>query len=121
MATVNTLARSNSSKKSTSNILFRLRDTGVNVYYRSNLKVDINVWDKKKGTINSQVRIVNDMDRVSFVKKMEEIKVTILDVYSKKDKRDVVTNEWLKEKVDQKLKEPKVEFKKTIISIGGQL
>lgn len=115
MATVNTLARSNSSKKSTANILFRLRDTGVNVYYRSNLKVDINVWDKKKGTINSQVRIVNNMDRVSFVKKMEEIKLTILDVYSKKDKRDVVTNEWLKERVDKILKEPKEVIESPII------
>lgn len=107
MATVNTIARSTSSKNSIVNILFRLRATGVNVYYKSNLQVDINIWDKKKGTINSQVRIVNKMDRVSFINKIEEVKLAILNVYGNKQKNDVITNEWLKERVEIELKRPK--------------
>ena len=103
MASVNTIARSFSSKTTRVNVMFRLRATGVNVYYTSNLKVDINYWDKKRGTLNSKVRLINDMDRITFLNRIDEIKMAILNVFNNKGENDVVNTEWLKNRVEEEL------------------
>jgi integrase len=111
MASVSTLARSSSSKTNLGKIVFRLRTTGVNVYYTSNIQVDITQWDKKRGTLNTRVRLINETDRVTLLNQIEEIKMTILNVFNNKKGNDVVNTKWLKKMVEKELYKPKVKIK----------
>ena len=111
MASISTLARSFSSKSNQGKIVFRLRATGVNVYYTSNLQVDITQWDKKRGTLNTRVRLINETDRVTLLNQIEELKMTILNVYKNKKDNDVISSTWLKNKVEKELNKPKVQSK----------
>lgn len=111
MASVSTLARSSSSKTNLGKIVFRLRTTGVNVYYTSNIQVDITQWDKKRGTLNTRVRLMNETDRITLLNQIEEIKMVILNVYQNKKESDVVNTQLLKKKVEKELFKPKVKSK----------
>lgn len=107
MATVTTMVRFNSKTNSKTKVMFRLRGTGVNVYYTSDLIVDESQWDYKSGTLFKNILIVGNTDRKTFLNKLEEIKSIILKVYNGRKDDSVVNNEWLKKQVEKELKHPK--------------
>lgn len=106
MATVTTLVRSFSDKTSKSKVLFRLRASDANVYYTSNLLIDINQWDSKKGTLNNNVVIVGNTDRRNFLSQIEQIKSIILKIYERDKNLVEIDTKWLKEKVEFELNHP---------------
>lgn len=106
MATVSTLVRFNSKNTTKSKVMFRLRATGVNVYYTSDLIVDKSQWDYKSGTLFRNVMIVGNTDRKTFLNRVEELKSIILKVYNGRKDDSVITTTWLKKQVETELKNP---------------
>ena len=117
MATVSTIVRSESKKSKKAKVMFRLRATNVNLYYTSDLVLDINQWDSKKGTLLNNVLIVGNSDRKTFVNRIEEIKSIILKIYNHRGKDTCIDSVWLKKQVENEIKNPEnkidVEIAKT--------
>ena len=106
MATVSLLVRKTSGKTNKSKITFRLRSTDVNAFYTSNLLIDNNQWDQRKGSISNNVTIIGNTDRRSFLNQIEHIKSIILKVYNRDRNSIKINSEWLKEKVEYELSHP---------------
>ena len=106
MATISTMVRSESKKSKKAKVMFRLRATNVNVYYTSDLVLDINQWDSKKGTLLNNVQIVGNTDRKTFLNWIEEIKSIILKIYNLRGKDTSIDSVWLKKQIENELKNP---------------
>ena len=100
MATITAFIRTTVKKADKVNIRFRLTDgRDIQLFHKSNLIVDPNLWDSKKQEIKAKV-IFKVEDRTSFNDAVGERKKLIRSIY---DSSQELTSELLDLRLDQKL------------------
>lgn len=86
---------------------FRLIDgRDVNVFYTSDILVDARLWDQKRQTFKSNVKLLSESDRIHTLNEITRIKELILFAYNNREPNIKVTSKWLKSELDYLQKNP---------------
>lgn len=102
MATIKPFIRT-SVKNKKAKIRFRLSDgTDVQIFFISEMEIDPLHFDSKKGCIKDRI-IVDEEYRYKVNTYIANIKDIISQIYNKRKSTDIVSSEWLTEKVNDQL------------------
>lgn len=118
MATIKAFVRA-TGKKVFVNVRFRLTDgRSVQLFHKSDIKVNPNDFDSKKETIKAKV-IFNEKARKEFNKAISDRKDLINEIYLTAKDKSSLTSDWLEAEIDKKLNpekyEPKVKAPETVL------
>lgn len=103
MATVKAFIRTSTKAKDFVNVRFRLTDgRNIQLFHKSDLKVNPDDFDSKKETIKAKV-IFNDKARKEFNKAITDRKNLINDIYLTATDKSTLTSEWLETEIDKVL------------------
>ena len=95
MATIQAFIRTSTKKTDKVNIRFRLRDgRSVQLFHKSNIEINPNIWDIKRQIIKPQV-VIDEDKRIKINKAISDRKEIILEAYSKAMDKNALTSEWL--------------------------
>ena len=111
MATVKAFIRVSAKKKSDADVAVRFRVSDgrtVQLFHKSDIFVDPNVWDAKKECIKAKV-LYNSKDRVKFDNSVSDRKNVLLTVYEAAEDKQHLTSESFEVLVDQYLHPEKYE------------
>lgn len=113
MATVKAFIRTSTKAKGFVNVRFRLTDgRNIQLFHKSDLKVNPDDFDSKKETIKAKV-VFNDKARKEFNKAITDRKNLINDIYLTATDKSTLTSEWLETEIDKVLHPEKHEPKAT--------
>lgn len=103
MATITAFIRLTSNKKGIAHVRFRLRDGGdIQLFYKSRLTVDPNIWDPAKQEIKARV-VFDPAKRNEFNNGIAYIKNLMLDVYARTQDKKNLTSEQLQVEVERRV------------------
>lgn len=103
MATVKAFIRTSTKAKDFVNVRFRLTDgRNVQLFHKSNIKVNPDDFDSKKETIKAKI-LFNDNARKEFNKAITDRKNLINDIYLTATDKGTLTSEWLETEIDKVL------------------
>ena len=103
MATIQAFIRTTTKKADKTTVRFRLRDgRNVQLFYKSNIEVNPNVWDADKQAIKARV-VYGEAERAKFNKSITDMKDLILKAYSMAENKDDLTSKWLESEIDKLL------------------
>ncbi len=111
MATVKAFIRVSAKKKSDADVAVRFRVSDgrtVQLFHKSDIFVDPDVWDAKKECIKAKV-LYNSKDRVKFDSSVSDRKNVLLTVYEAAEDKQHLTSEAFEVLVDQYLHPEKYE------------
>jgi site-specific recombinase XerD len=103
MATVTAFIRVPSNKKGIASVRFRLRDgEQVQLFYKSRLTVDPNIWDGKKQEIKAKV-IIDTLKKAEFNSGIAYVKNLMLDIYVTTADKMSLTSAKLQMEVEKRI------------------
>lgn len=103
MATVTAFIRVPSNKKGVANVRFRLRDgEKMQLFYKSRLTVDPNIWDPAKQEIKAKV-VFDTLKRNEFNNGVAYIKNLMLDFYANISDKKSITSEKLQMEIERRI------------------
>lgn len=103
MSTIQAFIRTTKRKTNSVNVRFRLRDgRSVQLFHKSELTIDPEVWDEKKQAIKAKV-IYPAKERKEFNDAVNERKRLIDDIYNDVNNKKLFTSEMLDIEVDKKI------------------
>ena len=103
MATVTAFIRVPSNKKGNASVRFRLRDgEPVQLFYKSRLTVDPNIWDGKKQEIKVRV-VIDTLKKAEFNSSIAYVKNLMLDIYATINDKKSLTSEKLQMEVEKRI------------------
>ena len=112
MATVKAFIRVSAKKKSDADVAVRFRVSDgrtVQLFHKSDIFVDPNVWDAKKECIKAKV-LYDSKDRVKFDNSVSDRKNVLLNVYEAAEDKQHLTSETFEHLVDMYLHPEKYEI-----------
>lgn len=103
MATIQAFIRTTTKKADKTTVRFRLRDgRNVQLFHKSDIEVNPNVWDADKQAIKARV-VYDEAERAKFNKSITDRKDLILKAYSVAEDKDNLTSKWLESEIDKLL------------------
>lgn len=94
-------------KSHTTKIGFRLIDgRNVNIFYTSNIMVDARLWDQKRQTFKSNLKLLPEDVRINTIKEINKIKELMLLAYNNREPNATLSSEWLKKEMEYLQRNP---------------
>jgi site-specific recombinase XerD len=95
-------------KSDSTKVGFRLIDgREVNVYYTSDILVNAKLWDQKRQTFKSNIKLISDEERTNTLNEITKTRELIIRAYNERSPKDKINSKWLKSEMDYLIKNPK--------------
>ncbi len=100
MATIRAFIRVSGKGRQEAHVRFRLRDgRSIQLSYSSRLTVNPAHWNHQKEEIKAKVHI-DPVKRAEFNRKVADMKILIMDIYTSEPDKSAVSSEWLRKRIE---------------------